>query len=344
MLTIRAFCTIILAATLLSAQEAPLGSAQKLAPKDQKALDGLKGTVQGLIVWSTSRVNSKHDIWIMNADGTDQRALTTTPNNVDWFPRISPDGSKVLFARSLSGWVSEADAEAPDLWDIWTVNIDGTDARKVVEHACWGTWRPTSDSIVFARGSRSLLRSLATADETLLLDADEFFKKKNAFCQEPELSPNGKFLAITMRGSMRETGIYNRETKEWSGTAGGCEIIWWPDNKSVVRVNQGQGNGGTEILRILVDEQGKPVVRIAGLAVPKELKFMDLPGRRSHEYFPAIDRSGTWFVWCATEAGHEHDIADYEVYLWNVTTDREKGPVRLTFHSGNDRWPDIWTK
>jgi hypothetical protein len=39
--------------------------------------------------------------------------------------------------------------------------------------------------------------------------------------------------------------------------------------------------------------------------------------------------------------GHEHDLADYEVYIWDINTDKEKGPVRITFHTGNDRWPDI---
>jgi hypothetical protein len=46
-------------------------------------------------------------------------------------------------------------------------------------------------------------------------------------------------------------------------------------------------------------------------------------------------------VWCATEEGHDHDIYDYEVYIW-----KRGAPVatatRLTFHSGNDRWPDIF--
>jgi len=69
---------------------------------------------------------------------------------------------------------------------------------------------------------------------------------------------------------------------------------------------------------------------------------MDLPGRRSHEYFPAIDPSGRWLVWCATQYGHEHDLYDYEVYLWKIGAD-PKSAVRLTFHTGNDRWPDIFT-
>ncbi len=46
-------------------------------------------------------------------------------------------------------------------------------------------------------------------------------------------------------------------------------------------------------------------------------------------------------MWAATQRGHDHDIADYEIYLWEVGTPAEKA-ARLTYHSGNDRWPDIF--
>jgi hypothetical protein len=48
-------------------------------------------------------------------------------------------------------------------------------------------------------------------------------------------------------------------------------------------------------------------------------------------------------VWCATQYGHEHDLYDYEVYLWKIGID-PKNAVRLTFHTANDRWPDIYMK
>ena len=86
-------CTGIVSLSLLaSAQEAPLGSAVTPSNDELKALSALKGQINGKIAWSTSRANTKHDIWIMNADGTDPKALTVSPNNVDWFPRFSPDG------------------------------------------------------------------------------------------------------------------------------------------------------------------------------------------------------------------------------------------------------------
>jgi hypothetical protein len=333
---------VVLSAAIFSfGQEAPTGGPVEAGRKEKKAIEQLKGTISGSIVWSTSRSNSKHDIWIMNADGTDKRQLTEG-DNVDWFSRFSPDGKTVLFVRSKMGWVPESDAEMHEKWELWTIGVDGSDEKKVAENACWGNWRPSGDSIVFARGSKVYVKDLSGGEEAVLLDAEEVFKEKT-YAQQPELSPNGKFLGITLRGTMRETGIYNLEKKEWNRTGEGCQISWFPSNERVVRMNEGQGNGGTEVLAIHVDEKGVPKEKIGGLRLPREVKFMDLPGRRSHEYFPRIDQqTGEWMVWCATQFGHEHDIYDYEVYIWKIGTDDKDGTVRLTFHDGNDRWPDLY--
>jgi Tol biopolymer transport system component len=324
----------------LHAQEAPLGSVTNPTKDEQSALTAFKGSLNGKIVWSTSRANTKHDIWIMNADGSDQKALTTSPNTVDWFARFSPDGATVLFCRSKMGWVSENDAEMNDKWDLWTVSTNGADEKKVAENAVWGTWRPTGDSIVFARASKVFIKSMASGEEKEIFDAATAFKK-STFAQQPELSPNGKFLAMTLRGTTRQTGIWNLEKKEWNTTGAGCEISWFPDNKAAVRMNEGGGNGSTEVLKFDIDENGKPLAVPAGLSIDKKFKFMDLPGRRSHEYFPQISSDGRWMVWCATQYGQDHDLYDYEVYVWKIGTEPKKA-VRLTFHSGNDRWPDIF--
>ena len=322
------------------AQEAPTGSTVQPSAKELKALQDLKRTVQGKIVWSSSRSNSKHDIWIMNADGTGSQQLTRG-DHVDWYSRISPDGSSVLFVRSKSGWASENDADIFDKWDLWTVAIDGSGEKKVAENATWGHWRPSGDSIVFARGPKVFIKDLKHGTEQLLFDAENTFKK-GTYAQQPQLSPSGKKLAITLRGSTRETGIYNLEKKMWHSTGAGCQIDWFPDEKRVLRMNEGQGNGGTEIFAIDIDEEGKPLDKVTGMTVPKKIRFMDLPGRRSHEYFPKLDQTGQWMVWCATQYGHEHDIYDYEVYIWNIAKDKNKDFVRLSFHTGNDRWPDIF--
>jgi hypothetical protein len=324
----------------MSAQEAPTGSPVQPSDKEQKALDALKGTVKGLIVWSTSRSNSKHDLWIMNADGTDPKQLTKG-DDVDWFPRFSPDGATVLFNRSKGGWVPESDAEYPEKWDIWEIATDGGGEKKIAENACWGVWRPDGKSILFARRAQVFLKNLETGEEKLLFDGDVAIKK-GAVVQQPSLSPDGKYMAATLRGTMRETGIWNLEKKEWTKTGGGCQIQWFPSGNEIYWVNP-TGNGGTaapseELAMTLKD--GKPIESISAI---KKFHLMDLPGRRSHEYFPKFDRQGDYMVWGATEKGHDHDIYDYELFIWKRGQPIETA-VRITFHTGNDRWPDIYIK
>jgi len=338
---ISAFTTLVLIYGISFAQEAPTGSIIEPTRAETARLAAFKGSVAGKIVWASSRSGSRHDIWIMNADGTEQRQLTNS-DYVDWYPRFSPDGRRVLFARSKSGWVGEGDAEIYDKWDLRSIDLDGKGDTLAAQNAVWGTWRPSGDSIVFARGSKVFVKDLKSGGEREIFDASAQLKK-GAYAQQPQLCVDGTRLAVTIRGTRRETGIWNLSTGTWYSTGGGCQMEWFPDCKRVLRMNEGQGNGGTEILSINIDAQGKPIDRITGITIPKSIRFMDLPGRRSHEYFPRLDQTGTYLVWCATQYGHEHDIADYEVYIWKIGTDVKNGAVRLTFHSGNDRWPDLYT-
>lgn len=332
----------LFAATMAIAQQgAPMGAAVDPTADEQKALDALKGKVEGVIAWSTSRANSHHDIWLMNADGTGAHALTAS-DNVDWFPRISPDGSTVLFNRSKGGWVPENDANYPEKWDLWMVDITGENPRKVVDNATWGTWRPDGKSIVFSRAGKVFTLNLETKAENMILDGEEVFKS-GVILQEPNMSPDGKHLAITLRGSMRETGVWNLEKGGWTKSGDGCQIDWNFDGSKLYRVNP-TGNGGTaapsEILWFSAKD-GKQVEKVGFFGIPKNVRLMDLPGRRSHEYFPRISPDGKWLVWGATDKGHDHDMFDYELFMWEIGKPVET-VARITYHTGNDRWPDIW--
>jgi len=70
---------------------------------------------------------------------------------------------------------------------------------------------------------------------------------------------------------------------------------------------------------------------------------MDLPGERSHEYFPKLSQDAAWMVWAASAEGHEHDRADYEIYAWRVGTPWASA-LRLTYFAGNDQWPDVYVE
>ncbi len=323
------------------ADEAPTGAPASPTSEEKSALNALQGKLKGKIVWSSSRSHSTHDLWLMNADGSEKKQLTNSAT-VDWFPRFSPDGKTVIFTRSKGGWTPENDANYPEKWELWTIGVDGQGEKKVADNATWGTFRPDGKNIVFSRGANVYTKNLESGEEKLLLDGKKAFDEDGVILQEPNLSPDGKYLALTLRGSMRETGIWDLANKKWNKSGDGCQIDFFADGSRVYRVNP-TGNGGTaapsEILWFTLKD-GVQQEKIGFFGVPKAAKLMDLPGRRSHEYFPRVSSDGKWLVWGATAKGHDHDIYDYELYLWQIGTP-VKPSARLPYHTSNARWPDI---
>ena len=311
----------------------PSGSEEKPDDAEQKAMTALGEAVKGQIVWSSSRLGN-HDLFVMNTDGSNIRPITKG-ENVDWFPRFAPDGSRILFTRSKKGWVFERDANTDGKWDIFTVTPEGKDETKVVDNASWGSW-VSNDEIVYARNTRIYKRALAGGEETLLVDSSAVPELDGALMQQPEMSRDGRHIAITLRGSKRETGIWDLKKKTWTRTGEGCQINWAPTGDEIYWVHP-TGNGGSRVLHMGV-KAGKPAKSDADA---DSLTLIDIPGRRSHEYFPQLSADGKWLVWAATQRGHDHDIADYEIYLWRVGAEPQTA-TRLTYHSGNDRWPDIF--
>jgi hypothetical protein len=309
------------------------GSEEQPTAAEKKAMLAVGGKANGLIVWSSSRLGN-HDLFVMKTDGSDLHAITQG-DAVDWFPRFAPDGSRVLFTRSKKGWVYERDANSDGKWDIFAVTPDGKEETKVVDNASWGGWIG-ADEIVFVRSTAVFRRALSGGPETLLVDSTKVPALDGALLQQPELSKDGSYLAITLRGSKRETGIWDLKRKTWTRTGEGCQINWSPAGDEIYWVHP-TGNGGSRVLHLPV-AAGKPNKSDADLDA---ITLIDLPGRRSHEYFPELSADGKWLVWAATQRGHDHDIADYEIYLWEVGTPAETA-ARLTYHSGNDRWPDIF--
>lgn len=314
--------------------QAPKGAPNAPAADEQTKLTALAGKANGLIAWSSSRVGN-HKIFVMDADGSGTRQVTRG-NKTDWYPRISPDGKRILFTRSKLDWTAETNANYPERWDTWIVNVDGSGEKLLVPNSTWATWRPDG-SIVFSRGVDVFTCAGDGSGEKRIVDGKTALK--GGIAQNPNMSSDGKFLAITLRGSQRSVGVLNLGNGQWfeSATGGGCQMTFLPGKHRVVRVNP-TGNGGTELYTYDLDAAGRH-----GALSAAQQKWIDLPGRRSHEYFPQPSPDGKWLVWAATDRGHDHDIADYEIFLIKMGDPADKA-VRLTFHSGNDRWPDIWTR
>ncbi len=312
---------------------APTGGSEDIADEDAAKMKSVGAKVKGKIVWSSSR-DGNHDLFVMNTDGSGVKRLTEG-DAVDWFPRYSPDGSRILFVRSKKGWVSERDANAEGKWDLYTLPADGGSPAKAVDDASWGTWvddrdhpvRPGHQDLPPEAGGRKARvagrqhgaggagRGAAAAAADVQRRPVHRHHPARIEARDRDLGREearpGPAPATAARSTGPPTASRSTGCIPPATAAAACSAWRWPTGKPTKEV----------------DDDAKT--------------FIDLPGRRSHEYFPELSDDGGWLVWAATQRGHDHDIADYEVYLWQVGQSPEQA-ARLTFHSGNDRWPDIY--
>lgn len=71
------------------------------------------------------------DLYIMNADGSNQRRLTDSPG-YDGGPFFTPDGERVIYRHfQPNGLVA----------DVYTIRVDGTDKRRLTDFSCM-SWAP----------------------------------------------------------------------------------------------------------------------------------------------------------------------------------------------------------
>jgi Tol biopolymer transport system component len=83
------------------------------------------------------------EIWIMRADGSDQRQLTDTPG-YDGGPFFFPDGSRIIWRR-----FDESGLTA----DVWSMKPDGSDQRRLTDFASmsWAPYvHPSHEYVFFA--------------------------------------------------------------------------------------------------------------------------------------------------------------------------------------------------
>src|SRR6185503_13103116 len=95
-----------------------LNHGKQLTSGKFEGVRGLAWAADNKIVY-TSVAGGNMDLWVMNADGTNQKQLTTDPVE-DATPHVSPDGRQILFVSLRGGLPS-----------IWTVNIDGSNLKQL---------------------------------------------------------------------------------------------------------------------------------------------------------------------------------------------------------------------
>lgn len=145
------------------------------------------------IVFDSNRTGN-YEVFTMLADGSSPVRLTNDPTYDSWWPKISPDRTKILFYRTPKG-THDRDYSKTSLWQM---NADGTALRQLLANGSYGwtfqghaEWSPDGTQLVMLGGS-------APGTQIYITNADgtspRLVKKRGGSNVDPSWSPDGKSL------------------------------------------------------------------------------------------------------------------------------------------------------
>ena len=144
---------------------------------------GVRWTPDDRIVYS-SMESGNDDIWLINADGSARRQLTTHPA-VDDKPSVSADGHYVFFNSDRAGD-----------FDLWRMDIDGGNQTRL-------THGIRVRAHQFNPGSRFVIASGNARLWRVPIDGGEPAPLSNAIAFSPAVSRDGRFVAACWRADRR---------------------------------------------------------------------------------------------------------------------------------------------
>ena len=187
---------------------------------------------KGRIVFGGRTPKGDWDLYTLRADGTDIRNLTNTPEFNEGFPRFSPDGTKILYRRTLIAERFDNNRHGMQ-GQLMIMNSDGTGVEVFGKEGefPWASWSPDGRRLACLSCGGIDLYDIATKTVEAHLD------RKGTY-QQMIWSPDGKWL----------TGVANSFDTGWSvvriEVATGainpvskvdcCTPDWFPDSSTVI--------------------------------------------------------------------------------------------------------------
>ena len=155
---------------------------------------------QAQIAFASQR-DGNHEIYVMDADGGNQRNLTNDLH-LDWDPSWSPDGKRIVFVSQRDGHFRSRFGITSE---IYVMDADGGNQRNLTNdlHLDWDpSWSPDGKRIVFVSQRDGHFRSrFGITSEIYVIDADGMNEQRLTENPQndwfPSWSPDGKRIVFS---------------------------------------------------------------------------------------------------------------------------------------------------
>jgi len=220
--------------TLVSQAEASPGTIADVYPL-MEPFENYGIGLMGKIAFVHDVYPGNSEIYVMNADGTNQIQLTDSPQN-DYYPAWSPDGTKIAFCSHRDG-----------NWEIYAMNADGSNQTRLTNNPADDanpSWSPDGTKIAF--------NSHRDGDwEIYVMNADGSNQTRltnnPADDAHPSWSPDGTRITFQSdRDGNREIYVMNvgggGEERVTCNSACDEEPAWSPDGNRIAFESDRDGN------------------------------------------------------------------------------------------------------
>jgi Tol biopolymer transport system component/DNA-binding winged helix-turn-helix (wHTH) protein len=208
---------------------------------------GLSILPDGRIVYSSIQSGGYSKAWIMNADGTRQKQLTTTGSNNDTAFVASPDGRFIIFVSNRTGYS-----------EIWRMNTDGGALNQLTDSkgAKLPSVAPDAGWVIYLSSSDDYLYKVP-------IEGGAPRRVAGKAIGASAVSPDGKLIAYIAPGkdnwgiavSSFKDGSAVTKFDPGSNSLNGGSLKWTPDGKALL---YSVSSGGVANIRMQPLNGGPP--------------------------------------------------------------------------------------
>jgi len=245
------------------------------------------------IVFSAEH-EGQSDLYVMNADGTGRRPLTSTPAEEN-APAFSPDGTQVAFETNRDG-----------NFEIYVSDADGRNPRRLSNNPAEDrapAWAPDGSHLVFLSDRDHVKRFDIYTMRTDGSDAVRLTGDRTAW--SPQYSPDGRTLAMQVGGDIEVLAVAGGASRRLTyAPANGMSPTWSPDGRRLAFAST--RNAHPELFTMAADGSQQHLL-------------VSMPGGSAIDPRWSPDGSRVAFVYVPDDKGTRGDtIPAYAIYAIEV--------------------------